>query len=98
MRTIGVTYDTAADAEAALQTARWLEAKGLLQIHDAALVTWDAQGRPDATPPAFAVEMPALMELAKPGQVVLALHVTDIAGMIVIEELRRFRNKRVLYV
>lgn len=38
-----------------------------------------------------------LQELTKPGQTVLALLVSDIAGMAVIEELRRFQGARVVY-
>ena len=38
-----------------------------------------------------------LQELTRPGQTVLALMVSDIAGMAVIEELRRFRGARVVY-
>lgn len=38
-----------------------------------------------------------LRELARPGQTVLALLVSDVAGMIVIEQLRRFRAVRVIY-
>ena len=38
-----------------------------------------------------------LQELAMPGQTVLALLVSDLAGMAVIEELRRFRGARVVY-
>lgn len=38
-----------------------------------------------------------LQELTRPGQTVLALMVSDIAGMAVIEELRRFRDARVVY-
>jgi len=38
-----------------------------------------------------------LQELTRPGQTVLALLVSDIAGMAVIEELRRFRGARVVY-
>jgi uncharacterized membrane protein len=38
-----------------------------------------------------------LQELTTPGQTVLALLVSDIAGMAVIEELRRFRGARVVY-
>lgn len=38
-----------------------------------------------------------LQELTRPGQTVLALMVSDIAGMAVIEELRRFQGARVVY-
>jgi len=38
-----------------------------------------------------------LQELTRPGQTVLALLVSDIAGMAVIEELRRFRGAHVVY-
>lgn len=38
-----------------------------------------------------------LQELTRPGQTVLALWVSDIAGMAVIEELRRFQGARVVY-
>lgn len=38
-----------------------------------------------------------LQELTKPNQTVLALLVSDIAGMAVIEELRRFQGARVVY-
>jgi len=38
-----------------------------------------------------------LQELTRPGQTVLALLVSDIAGMAVIEELRRFQGARVVY-
>lgn len=38
-----------------------------------------------------------LQELTKPGHTVLALMVSDIAGMAVIEELRRFRGAKVVY-
>jgi uncharacterized membrane protein len=38
-----------------------------------------------------------LQELTRPGQTVLALLVSDIAGMAVIEELRRFKGARVVY-
>lgn len=38
-----------------------------------------------------------LQELTKPGQTVLALLVSDLAGMAMIEELRRFRGARVVY-
>lgn len=38
-----------------------------------------------------------LQELTRPGQTVLALLVSDVAAMIVIEELRRFRGARVVY-
>jgi uncharacterized membrane protein len=38
-----------------------------------------------------------LQELTRPGQTVLALLVSDIAGMAVIEELRRFRGALVVY-
>ena len=38
-----------------------------------------------------------LQELAKPGQTVLALLVSDLAAMAVIEELRQFRGTRVVY-
>ena len=38
-----------------------------------------------------------LQDLTRPGQTVLALLVSDIAGMAVIEELRRFRGARVVY-
>ena len=38
-----------------------------------------------------------LQELAKPGQAVLALLVSDLAAMAVIEELRRFQGARVVY-
>jgi uncharacterized membrane protein len=38
-----------------------------------------------------------LQELTIPGQTVLALLVSDIAGMVIIEELRRFRGAHVVY-
>jgi uncharacterized membrane protein len=38
-----------------------------------------------------------LQELTKPGQSVLALLVSDLAGMAIIEELRRFRGAHVVY-
>lgn len=38
-----------------------------------------------------------LQELTRPGQTLLALMVSDIAGMAVIEELRRFQGARVVY-
>jgi uncharacterized membrane protein len=38
-----------------------------------------------------------LQELTKPGQTVLALMVSDLAGMAVIEEIRRFQGARVVY-
>ncbi len=38
-----------------------------------------------------------LQELTKPGQTLLALLVSDLAGMAIIEELRRFRGARVVY-
>ena len=38
-----------------------------------------------------------IQELAKPGQTVLALLVSDLAAMAVIEELRRFRGTPVVY-
>lgn len=38
-----------------------------------------------------------LQDLTRPGQTVLALWVSDIAGMAVIEELRRFQGARVVY-
>lgn len=38
-----------------------------------------------------------LQEIARPGQTVLALLVSDLAAMAVIEELRRFRGARVVY-
>ena len=38
-----------------------------------------------------------LQDLTRPGQTVLALLVSDLAGMVVIEELRRFQGARVIY-
>jgi uncharacterized membrane protein len=38
-----------------------------------------------------------LQELTRPGQTVLALLVSDIAGRAVLEELRKFRGARVVY-
>jgi len=38
-----------------------------------------------------------LQELTRPGQTVLALWISDIAGMAVIEALRRFQDARVVY-
>ncbi len=38
-----------------------------------------------------------LQDLTRPGQTVLALMVSDVAGMAVIEELRRFQGARVIY-
>lgn len=39
----------------------------------------------------------ALQELTKPGQTVLALMVSEVVGMAVIEELRRFQGAHVIY-
>ena len=38
-----------------------------------------------------------LQDLTKPGQTLLALMVSDLAGMAVIEQLRQFRGARVIY-
>ena len=38
-----------------------------------------------------------LQDLTRPGQTVLALLLSDLAGMAMIEELRRFQNARVIY-
>lgn len=38
-----------------------------------------------------------LQDLTRPGQTVLALMVSDLAGMAVVEELRRFQGARVIY-
>jgi uncharacterized membrane protein len=96
MHTLGLPFETRQAAETALATARRLAADGLVDIHDSALIVWDVQGRGDV-PAAFAGAAGQLQELAKPGQTVLALLVSELAGMAVIEELRRFRNTAVVY-
>lgn len=94
---IGIPFQTPSEAEAALRTAMQLQDQKLLRVHDSATVIWDAHGRADV-PAAFAGVAGPLQELAKPGQPVLALLVSDLAGMAVIEELRQFRDVRVLYL
>lgn len=94
---IGVAFQTLAEAEAALQTAMQLQAQQLVCVRDSAMIVWGAGGHAEV-PAAFAGVAGLLQELAKPGQPVLALLVSDVAGMAVIEELRRFRDVPVLYL
>lgn len=94
---IGVALQTPAEAEDALQTAMRLQDQELLRVHDSAIIVWDARGHADV-PAAFAAVAGQLQELAKPGEPVLALLVSEVAGMAVIEELRRFRDIPVVYL
>lgn len=96
MHTLGLPFETRQAAEAALEAALRMQGEGLVNIHDSALIVWDTQGRADV-PAAFAGAAGQLQELAKPGQTVLALLVSELVGMAVIEELRRFRNTAVVY-
>ena len=96
MHTLGLPFETRPAAEAALKTALRMQDDGLVTIHEAALIVWDVQGRGDV-PAVFAGAAGQLQELAKPGHTVLALLVSELAGMAVIEELRRFRNTAVVY-
>ena len=96
MHTLGLPFETHQAAEEALATALRLQDEGLVRVHDSALIVWDVQGRGNV-PATFARAAGQLQELAKPGQTVLALLVSELAGMAVIEELRRFRNTAVVY-
>ena len=96
MHTLGLPYETRQAAEAALQAALRMQDDALVVIHEAALIVWDVQGRADV-PALFAGAAGQLQELAKPGHTVLALLVSELVGMAVIEELRRFRNTAVVY-
>ena len=94
---IGVAFQTPAEAEAALQTAMRLQDEKLVRVHDSAMLVWDVCGHA-MVPAPFTTVAGHLQELAKPGEPVLALLVSELAGMAVIEELRRFRDIPVLYL
>ncbi len=96
MYTLGLPFETHEAAEAALDAAIRMATDGLLIIHETALISCDAAGR-GHVPALFARATGQLQELAKPGYTVLALLVSDVVGMAVIEELRRFRNTAVVY-
>jgi uncharacterized membrane protein len=97
-RIIGLAFDTPEEAKEALETAMRLQAQDLLRVHEVTTLSWSDDGHVTATPPSPFAELAGdLQELARPGQTVLALLVSDVAGMAVIEELRRFRNRPVLY-
>jgi uncharacterized membrane protein len=96
MHTLGLPFETRQAAEAALEAAMQMQTEGLLNVHESALISWDVQGRAEV-PAAFNGASGQLQELAKPGHTVLALLVSELAGMAVIEELRRFHNTAVVY-
>lgn len=96
MYTLGLPFETREAAEDALAAALRMQDDGLLRVHESALIVWDVQGRGDV-PAAFTRAAGQLQELAKPGHTVLAMMVSEVAGMAVIEEMRRFRNTAVVY-
>ncbi|MDQ3337045.1 MAG: hypothetical protein M4D80_17930 [Myxococcota bacterium] len=96
MHTLGLPFETRQAAEAALQTAMRMQTDGLLNVHESALIAWDLQGRAQVPAP-FIGAAGQLKELARPGHTVLALLVSEVAGMAVIEELRRFHSTAVVY-
>ena len=105
-RIVGLTVSSTAEAKETLLLAARLQEEGLITVHDAAIITRLPNGRAEITsldpdgvagpPTEFgAVANDQVRNLD--GQTVLALLVSDVAGMVVIEELRHFQDTPVVY-
>lgn len=98
-RIVALAFDSAELADEAMRSAQRMQDDELVCVHDALTVARSEDGSVGSVPASSLGAQAAKLapELARPGQTLLALLVSNLAGMAVIEELRRFGRTRVVY-